>query len=231
MVAVKKKSAPKRTTSPRVPAAKPLVSAAMKARFAKHLAAFRAAHGDQLAKWDAAYESLGAILDAEPPLYLAGGYKTAQGFVDAVLPGMKLETVRDYVRVARHFGPDDEKKHGVTRLALLLDYLEARHDGALPTAALNPERIRVTLARKDHPFSTLTSDQMRDAAREAKGRAAKPPKEALDVLALRAAFSRSGLANVALSRSGERWSFGRVEARQFKDLAAALLRAAKTLAR
>lgn len=203
----------------------------MKTRFAKHLAAFRKAHADELSKWDAAYESLGAILDANPPLYLAGGYKTAQGFVDAVLPGMKLETVRDYVRVAKFFGPEDEKKHGVTRLALLLEYLEARHDGELPDLAVNPDRVRVTLGRREHSFSSLSSDQMRDAAREAKGLTRKPPREAPELAALRADFSRAGLANVSLTLSGERWSFGRVEARQFKDLAAALLRAAKSLER
>lgn len=223
-----KKSTPKTTAVRRraPPVVAPIVNDAMKARYERHLDAFKRAHGAELAQWDAAYESLGAILDGDAPLYLAGGFKSAQAFVDAVLPGMKLETVRGYVRVARHFDPDDEKKHGVTRLALLLDYLEAKQ-GALPEAGINPDRTRVAQGAERVPFASLSSDAMRDVVREAKGDGAKARKEKPEVRTLRAVFAKHGLGNVGVSLSGDRWTFGRVEARQFKDLAAALARAAK----
>jgi hypothetical protein len=40
-------------------------------------------------------------------------------------------------------------------------------------------------------------------------------------------FSKHGLGNASVSLSADRWTFGRVERRQFKDLAAALLKAEK----
>ena len=212
----------------RVPSAVlPIVNEAMRERYAKHLEAFQRARGAELAQWDAAYESIGEILSGEAPLYLAGGYKTAQAFVDAVLPGMKLETVRDYVRVAQRFSPDDEKKHGVTKLVALLDYLEARNGGELPPTGINPDRTRVRQGSETVPFSSLSVDAMRDVARAAKGKGSKPRREAPEVTALRAVFSKHGLGNASVSLSADRWTFGRVERRQFKDLAAALLKAEK----
>lgn len=205
----------------------PVVNEAMRARYAKHLEAFERARGAELARWDAAYESLGEILSGEVPLYLAGGFKTARAFVDAVLPGMKLETVRDYVRVAQRFAPDDEKKHGVTKLVALLDYLEAKNGGELPPTGINPDRTRVRHGDETVPFGSLSVDAMRDAARAAKGKGAKPRREEPEVVALRAVFSKHGLGNVSVSLRGDRWTVGRIEARQFKDLGAAFLKAAK----
>lgn len=206
---------------------KPVVNEAMRERYTKHLEAFQRARGAELAQWDAAYESLGEILSGDPPLYLAGGFKTAQTFVDTVLPGMKLETVRDYVRVAQHFAPEDEKKHGVTKLVALLDYLDAKNGGKLPQTGINPDRTRVRHGDETVPFASLSVDAMRDAARAAKGKGAKSRREEPEVVALRAMFAKHGLGNVSLSLSGDRWTVGRIETRQFKDLGAAFLKAAK----
>lgn len=207
----------------------PVVNEAMRTRYASHLAAFKRAHGAEVAQWDAAYESLAPILQSDPPLYLAGGFKSARAFVAAELPGMDLDTVRDYVRVATHFEPDDEKKHGVTKLALLLDYLEVINGGALPKARINPDRTKVTVGDDSARFAEMTFDAMRDAVRRAKGASGARRKEKPEVRAMRALFGKHGLGNVTVAHAGDRWSLGRIEARQFKDLAAALTRAARGL--
>jgi hypothetical protein len=78
------------------------------------------------------------------------------------------------------------------------------------------------------PFASLSYDALRDVVRAAKGRPARDAKEPAAVRALRADFSTHGLGNVSLTLRDGRWTFGRIEARQFKDLGAALTRAAKS---
>ena len=227
-VMARAKTAPTRSPRRNTPAEKPAVAvnSALKKRYATHLAAFQSARADELSGWDAAYEALDAILSAEPPLYLAGGFKTAKAFLATVLPGVAPSTVRDSIRVARHFDPQDEKKHGTSKLALLLDYLEARANGPLPRAQINPDTTKIQAS--DDRRGTLADfsyDELRDAVRrQSRTRARTDPPE---VRALRAVFSAKGLGNVALARSDGRWSFGRVEDRQLADLAAALASYAK----
>lgn len=204
-----------------------VVNEAMRKRYEAHLAAFRKAQGAELGHWDAAYESLDEILGSEPPLYLAGGFKSERAFLAAVLPGVARSTVRENVRVARHFDPDQEKKHGVRRLAMLVDYLEAKSGAELPRARIDADRTKVEVKGERVPFTEVDYDALRDAARTAKGKAGgaktAPPEER----ALRAIFSSLGLGNVSVQHRADRWSFGRIERRQFKDLGTAFARAAK----
>jgi hypothetical protein len=92
-----------------------VVSAAMRGRYERLLAAFKRAQGAELVQWDAAYEAIDAILSAEPPLYLAGGFKSARAFADAVLPGITLDTIRDNARVARYFDPPTRRRSTASR--------------------------------------------------------------------------------------------------------------------
>src|SRR5262245_59858414 len=80
----------------------PIIDANLKARYQAELERFRQARSGEMASWDETYESLDAILYSDPPLYLAGGFKTARGFLAEYLPGVAEATVRDYIRVARH---------------------------------------------------------------------------------------------------------------------------------
>ena len=125
------------------------------------------------AHWDAKWEAVDRVLTHDPPLYLAGGFKTVKAFCAKHLPGVHLQTVRDSTRVARHFTAAHEAAHGVTSLAALLDYLEAVN-GELPRVAIDPARTRVVVRRgranETVLFPTLTTDEMRAAAR------AKRPK-------------------------------------------------------
>lgn len=215
---------PAARTAPPKPAV--IVNEALKKRYATHLAEFQSARGDELSGWDSAYEALDAILSAEPPLYLAGGFKTAKAFLASVLPGVAPSTVRESIRVARHFDPQDQKKHGVSRLALLLDYLEAQSTAPLPRVRINPDTTQIQRAPKHRvPFASLSYDELREVVRGTKRRRATT--DSPEVRALREVFSKNGLGNVGIQRREARWSFGRIEDRQLPDLAAALAAYAK----
>ena len=179
--------------------------------------------------WDAAYEALDALLNSEPPLYLAGGFKSAKAFLAVTLPSVALSTVRDGVRVARHFNADDERRYGVRKLALLLDYLEAESGAELPRARIDPASTKVDVGDQRVLFASLTFDEMRDVARKKKSTKGRAGTDAPGVRALRQAFGANGLGNVAVQCKVERWSLGRIEEREFADLGATLTSYAKKL--
>src|SRR5207249_4577746 len=103
----------------------PPADRALKARYQAELDRFQQARTGEMAGWDEMYEALDAILYSDPPLYLAASFKSARAFLSANLPGVTEDTARGNIRVARSFDPEDEQKHGVSKLLLLLDYLEA----------------------------------------------------------------------------------------------------------
>jgi len=218
-----------RAKTPRVPAV--LVNKAMLARYDALLRAFREAQGTELGGWDAAYEALDSLLHSEPPLFIAGGYKTAKAFLAAVLPGVALSTVREGVRVARHFNAEDEKAYGVRKLALLIDYLEAESGTELPRVRIDLAKTKVDVGGRRVLFTSLTFDEMRDVVRKKKSAKGRAGTDLPEVRALRRVFGGSGLGNVAVQCRGERWSLGRIEERQFADLGAALTGYAKKLAK
>jgi hypothetical protein len=173
----------------------------LKARWQAQLERFEENRGRELAGWDEMYEALGEILDSEPPLYLAGGFKTARAFLAARLPGVNEQTARDYVRVARNFDPPDEQKHGVSKLVLLLDYVEAVGGAPLVPVKLDPDRVQI----KEGPggptvrFSEISYQALRVAVRAAKGRSRKPrPADPPLVRAVRAALKRERLGQLGV---------------------------------
>ncbi|MDB4927692.1 MAG: hypothetical protein JWM10_176 [Myxococcaceae bacterium] len=147
---------------------------ALKRDFERALKALEAASAAESEQWDAKWEAVGAIVDHEPPLFLSGGFRSVKAFSAKHLGSASLETIRTSVRVARHFDAAAEKRHGTAKLAVLLDCLEAA-GGALPEAAIDPARTRVRVRRgrafERVPFATLTFDELRAAARLARGKA------------------------------------------------------------
>ena len=157
--------------------------------------------------WDAKWEAVDRVLTHDPPLYLAGGFKTAKAFCSKHLPGVHLQTVRDHTRVARHFTAAHEAAHGVTALAAPLDYLEAVA-GELPRVAIDPARTRVVVRRgranETVLFPTLTTDEMRAAARAKRPRRKVTAKPADPVTAsIAAALTKARLPALTPTRRRE----------------------------
>jgi len=186
-----------------VPTVKLEVDQRLKARWLKELRRFQENRAREHLGWDETYEALGEILDSNPPLYLAGGFKTARAFLAAHLPGTKEQTARDYVRVARSFDPADEQQHGVSKLVLLLDYLEALGGAPLVPAKLDPDRAQIKLGPGQNAavvrFPEIDYQTLRAVVRAAKGRGGKPRRtDPPLVKALRAALTHARLGQVGI---------------------------------
>jgi hypothetical protein len=175
----------------------PMADPVLKARYDDELTRFNSARSGEMAGWDEMYEALDAILYSDPPLYLAGSIKSARAFLSEHLPGVTEATARGNIRVARSFDPDDEKQYGVSKLGLLLDYLEASGGARLePGIKINPDRsvvrVRNGKSTRKVKFKDLSYDELRAAVRGAKGSTSKdhstdPPAVKTIRAALRAA--------------------------------------------
>ena len=222
----------KRTTKKRSqqtsPRAAELVDRKLKARWEAAVARYRQARDDESSGWDERYEALGEILDSQPPYYLAGGYRDATSFLRAEAPGQDLRTVKRYVRVARHFAPADEARHGIARLDALLDYLEAAGRGAaLPPAQLDlaRQKIRVPEGKTTRvlAFTEATVEEIRRAQRAARGSSGRQPVTLPPIAArVKQALSKAKLGGISVGLRGGALYLGDIPLMQVPALAAAL---------
>jgi hypothetical protein len=183
-----------------------LVDEGLKRRWQEALTRYRKARDEEVAGWDERYEALGEILDSDPPYYLGGGYKTARAFLQAEVPDQDERTVRTAVRVARWFDPDDEARHGISKLDALLTYLEAAGGAPLAPAKIHlaKQTIRVPQGRsfRTIPFADAAIADLRAATRAAGQRAGKITKTSPPVVqAIQAALSQAKLRAVAVRLS------------------------------
>jgi hypothetical protein len=182
-------------------AANPLVDKALAAHWKDAFQRFEDAKRDEAVRWDEQYEALGEILDAEPPLYLAGGYANDKAFLAAALPGVDVRSARRSCRVALYFDAEDEAAHGVMRLEALLDYLEATHDAPLVPAKINTKKqtVRVPSGKSTRsvPFADATLAILRTSIRQAKKTPATRSSPA--VTAVKAALAKHGFSAVGVS--------------------------------
>ena len=222
-----------RPTAPKpaavTPVAKGLDDAAGKARFRDELARLKRARSGEMAGWDETYEAVGEILLADPPLYLFGGYDSARAFLAAHLPGVSERSVATYVRVAKYFEAEDEAKYGISKLAMLLDYIEATGGAKLIPAKIAPERIKVRLPAPGggtgtRPFPELSFDQLRAAVKAAQpDRRPGRVKEAPIVVALRQALAKAKLRGVSVRLRDKKIDLGGIEPERLDELGRALV--------
>jgi hypothetical protein len=77
----------------------------------------------EAAGFDAFWEAVGEILDAE--LYVTGGYDTPKAFIQQEVKE-KLRTAQRNVRVAEHSSPREQEKYGMTLLDAAIGWMLAR---------------------------------------------------------------------------------------------------------
>jgi hypothetical protein len=226
-MAAKKKTAAKRAVKPGK-AVNPLADPALKARYQQELERFQNAQTGEMAGWDEMYEALDAILYSDPPLYLAASLKTARAFLAEHLPGVSEPTARGNIRVARSFDPADEQKYGISKLSLLLDYLEASGSGQLePGIKINPDRTTIVIPHgkgtRKVLFPALSYDDLRAAVRSAKS--AKPSSRTSDppeVKTIREELRKAHLTSVAVRMRGKKLDFTGVGVGEIASLGRAL---------
>ncbi|MDB4932934.1 MAG: hypothetical protein JWM10_5418 [Myxococcaceae bacterium] len=145
-------------------------------------ATMRAAKREESSGFDDYWEAVGAIIDHEPPVYLAGGCATVREFLERHV-GESERTARRMVRVARHASPDDEVRFGVSRLDAALTLLEAQGidlvHGRVP---VDFNRLRVAVKRDGKAARVAlidaSVDEVRAAARALQRKGRKTPAAA-----------------------------------------------------
>ncbi len=179
----------------------------LKALYDEAMAKLHAAQSEGAHAWDDRYEALGAIIEHEPPLYLAAGFSTDLDFITSV--GEDKTSLYRNVRVAKYASPVEIERYGASRLDLAIALVEAQNGG--PLKARTPiafEKLRFTvkvagkLATKS--FGDLKVEDLRAALALAKGREARSKQASPVSLALTQAFKKAKVKDVTFTASAKR---------------------------
>ena len=195
-MATKNNATKKKGATPKAADVETLIDKKLKARWQSAIARYQRAKSGEAEGWDDRFEALGEIIDSDPPLYLAGGYKNKRAFLRDNEPDLNERTLERSIRVARHFDPADEVAHGVARLDALLDYLEAVAGGKLEApvkVSLDRQKVRVPegTATRSLLFTKASAEQVRAATRFARsGKTAVAKGEAPLVTTVRALLAK-----------------------------------------
>ena len=152
--------------------------------------------------FDRQYETVGEIIEHDPPLYLAGGYASDKAFFTEVLKQSE-RTARRLVRVAKYASPQEETRYGISKLDAALDWLEAKAGKPRGRVPVDFPKLRVPTPDGTIPFEEATVEHLRAATRQA--RKQPRPKSPPLVRALRAALPTALKAitvNLALCTQG-----------------------------
>jgi hypothetical protein len=207
--------------------ASPLADRRLKARWKEAITRYRRARDEETSSWDERYEALSEVLESDPPLYLAGGYKTARAFLRAEAPGQTERTVRRYMRVAQHFDPEDESTHGIAKLDALLDYLVAVGGAPVAPAKVNlaTQRVRIREGKKTQLrlFSEVSVADLRRVARAALTASQRLPDNLPPLVkAVKSALQRAKLGEVGVRLRAGKLDLGGVPVERLAAFANAI---------
>ena len=206
------------------------VDRALKDRWAALLAKLEDAKREGAGAFDEQWETVGAIVEHEPPLYLAGGFATVRDFLEKHV-GENERTARRFIRVAKYASPAEEAKYGVSRLDRAIAYVEAKAGGPakerLPVA-FDKLKVPVEVGGKT-TLVPLEKAQVADieAATRKLLRAeddAAPAKASPLVKAVIAQLKSKPLHGITVRASGGKLFLGAIAPESLADLSAALLR-------
>jgi 8-oxo-dGTP pyrophosphatase MutT (NUDIX family) len=200
----------------------------MRAEFEVVRARVRDLRSKGTAAFDELYEEIGRVLESDPPLYVAGDYRTREAFIAAELPGETLRSVMRNVLVARCFSPEDEQRHGIGFLEEVALYAKELAGADQPPRAIHLDRLVITLRAADgttvgKPARDATIEEVRTARRLLRGGASTGRKAPPAEKALRAALGKNkALAQIAVRASADKVSFGGVPLAGLTELARVL---------
>jgi hypothetical protein len=193
----------------------------------KALAALDQARREGTRAYDLKYETVGSIIEHDPPLYLAGGVSSVVEFVARYLPGESRRSVLRDVRVAQYASPDEEKAFGTSNIDAAIDYLEAKH--GKPRRVRIPvdfAKLRIETEEGRVPFPKVSVDQIRAATRVLKRvDGPKKRKQSPVVTEIVKRLPRSAR-EVTVHFTDGLVSLGRIPARMFVEVMRALTKAA-----
>ena len=210
------------------------IDPALAAAWKKSLKTLEAAASEGQRAWDLKYETIGRILEHDPPLFLAGGMSTATDFVTKYLPGEDVRSVLRNVRVAEYASPDEEERYTTSKIDAAIDLLEATHGkpsrGRIP---VDFAKLRIPTKEGTVAFERATVAQVRDAARVAATRATgkgKTSAKTSPVVKAVATLLPEEANEVTVHYADGRITLGRIPVRLFVEVMRALAKAKVPLA-
>ena len=152
--------------------------------------------------FDALWEAVAAIVEHNPPLYLAGGYENAEAFFRERLGETRRNAFR-FIRVAKFASPNEEEKYGTTKLDAALAYLEAKLGAPLahPPLPIALERLRIPVKDGAHERRlSLEEARVEDivAATRALAKTERAPTSSVERGLKKVLSSKSSLAKVTV---------------------------------
>lgn len=224
----KKPAAKKPSPTKRPAKVEVTVDRALKRRWDESVALMHDARSKESSGFDAYWEAVGAVIDHDPPLYLAGGCATVGDFLTKHV-GESERTARRNIRVARFASPQEESRYTVTKLDAALGWLEANGLSlAQGKAPIDFATLRIPVVRGDKTerlgLEEATVEEINAATtalRSTKGRSRKPSTPEIDAVAAALKTDRA-LRGVGVSFRDGAFSFRDVSAEALAAFARAL---------
>lgn len=183
--------------------------------------------------FDERWEAAAAIIEHEPPLYVAGGHKNAADFLRDVLREPPRTAFRN-IRVAKYTSASQREKLGVSKIDAALSFLEAKTGKplgkSLPTEL---KKVRIPIAKRGREATVTLADAsvvditaatkrlLKQAGKSRKKHEPEPPKKTLQ------AFLRKNdaLAEVVVKEKGGLVTFKAVPLAALEAFVSALQKA------
>jgi hypothetical protein len=180
--------------------------------------------------FDELWETVGAIIDHDPPLYLAAGFSTARAFL-ARYTHERERTAKRFIRVARYASPVEEERYGVAKLDAAIAYVEARLGApAKERVPIDWKTLRIPVTRDGETrrlsLDEITVEELRAATRALTRRTHTPrPGTPPDVAAITRALPPALRREVRVSAHKDRIALTNIPRDALHDLARALAKA------
>lgn len=202
----------------------------LKAHWVSLLAKLEEAKREGAGAFDQQWEAIGAIVEHDPPLYLAGGFSTIRDFLEKHV-GESERTARRFIRVAKYASPAEEAKYGISKLDRAIAYVEAKAGGPakerLPVA-FDKLKVPVDSGGKTSlvPLEKARVEDIEAATRKLVRESEKeaPVKASPLVKAVTAQLKSKALQGISVRISGGKLFLGAIAPESLEELSAALLK-------
>ncbi len=173
------------------------IDAALKKLYAQAIGQLDEAKRDGAAAWHRKYETVAAIIEHDPPMYLAGGFATDQAFFTAKLEETQQSALRN-IRVAKLATSQEVSTYSVARLSFAIAYVEARDKTPIKDrGAIDFATLKVQFKRDGKTHTKSLGDiayaDLVLAVSQATGHSEKSVKQSPAAKAVNAAVKASGV--------------------------------------
>jgi len=203
-------------------------SAADRARLDGVLKRIEALRSDEAKNWDALWEAVAEVIDAEGALWRAR-FGSVRAFLKAHLPGESERTAKRKAMVAVSFSAADEVRHGVAFLEEAALYAQALAGAKRPPRAINLDRLKVPVVTRDRDHRSKSAressvEELRAARRKLEGGAKRVKASPWEKAVRTAIGAQKELAGVKVSVRGEEVGLSGIPKGAVKKLGAALVK-------